>query len=66
MQKVVHKMNILSYGALAALLTGVCTGATLKPNLSVAQHAQQAPRLNVDQANTGLLASAELFRHRAG
>jgi hypothetical protein len=59
-------MNFITSGALAALLIGACMGATLKPSAPVTAQAQQAPRLAIDPANTGLLASAATLTRSAG
>jgi hypothetical protein len=59
-------MGMVTSGAIAALLIGLCMGATLKPSAPVEVHAQQAPRLVVDSANTGLLASVAAATHSAG
>ena len=59
-------MNLVTSGAIAALFMGACMGATLKPTASVAARVQQAPRLVVDPANTGLLASAAAATRSAG
>lgn len=59
-------MNLVTSGAIAALFIGACMGATLKPSASAAVHARQAPRLVVDPANTGLLASVAVATHTAG
>ena len=59
-------MGMISTGAVAALFMGLCMGATLRPAQPVAARIQQAPRLVVDPANTGLLASAALIRTSAG
>lgn len=59
-------MEMITSGAIAALVMGLCMGATLKPTQSVAARVQQAPRLVVEPSNTGLLASAELIKRSAG
>ena len=59
-------MGMVTSGAIAALFMGLCMGATLKPSEPVAARVQQAPRLVVDPANTGLLASAQLVQRSAG
>ena len=59
-------MNLVTIGAMAALFMGACMGATLKPVVSVAAPTQQAPRLVVDPANTGLLASVATVTRSAG
>ena len=59
-------MYLVASGATAALFMGLCMGATLKPNAPIAARTQQAPRLIVDRANTGLLASAAVVTRSAG